>query len=369
MACRGSQTALIQLPDGARGAGSGTRAAHEQRVQQSLRNLGATASQGLQRSAQAQQQQARSAAEIQQASAAVRRATSRQDIDRALQSAKQALDQARRAGGDKSDLLKLERSFEALTAEAERVADGLHQQERGVIAQQVPILTQPDVLDRRLLGTSRRQAPRSVAGANSGPVDKDRRDSETELWRSLEMRGQAARSRIEQNALDVAAWVAGYRAATSGNREIVETTDKGFQYVYDATLRPSEAEVGNRLVAIHGRSGEPLGDRRVYEFKSRIDGHPRQAGTDRGHGVPHSAGGGADINLFPQDTKLNRGHSEPGKAWRGIESHLAMYPETPFFLHFEYSDLTDHPSQVEYGIQLTDGGWLIQRFENPKPTQ
>jgi hypothetical protein len=45
----------------------------------------------------------------------------------------------------------------------------------------------------------------------------------------------------------------------------------------------------------------------------------RAFAADRGHFLGHASGGELDINLFPQRRELNRGWSEEGKEFRGME--------------------------------------------------
>jgi hypothetical protein len=59
---------------------------------------------------------------------------------------------------------------------------------------------------------------------------------------------------------------------------------------------------------------------------------------DRGHFVAHAAGGGMDVNFFPQAKGLNRGTTERGKAWKDMERQIIAYPGTPLFVRPIYDD-------------------------------
>lgn len=74
--------------------------------------------------------------------------------------------------------------------------------------------------------------------------------------------------------------------------------------------------------------------------------------TDLGHFIPHSAGGPADINLFQQDRRLNRGWSLQGKAYRSMERYIAEHPGLFHFSRAVYADDTTIPRYLEIGVLL-----------------
>jgi hypothetical protein len=155
-------------------------------------------------------------------------------------------------------------------------------------------------------------------------------------------------------------WVTEYRAATLDDREIVTVDLGGFTYIFDSTPSTPADSAENRMVGVYGRSGESHGPR----DKSRMSGHPNPRHVDRGHFVNRASGGGYDINLFPQESKLNQGHSEEGKVWREMERYMAENEDTEFFVRPTYQDDTDYPSRLEFGIRLADGSWRIESFDN-----
>lgn len=169
---------------------------------------------------------------------------------------------------------------------------------------------------------------------------------------------------VEHRALAASQWVTDYLDGTTGRREVVEVTVDGFTYLYDSTTAPASDEADNRVVAVHGRSGSPHGPRDT----SRMRGHPNPNRVDRGHLVARAVGGGYDLNLVPQDPKLNQGRSEPGKVWRKLETYLAENPGTEFFVRPTYDDNSDYPTQLEFGVQLANGEWRVETFDNrPEP--
>lgn len=132
----------------------------------------------------------------------------------------------------------------------------------------------------------------------------------------------------------------------------VESDDDGDSI---AELRAS------RVVAAWGVSSTPSAPRDT----SRMRGHPRpgRQDDDRGHLVALASGGGYDINLIPQDARLNRGRTPEGKRFRAMERFCAANPGTPFFIRPVYADDSDRPAEIEFGILKAEGP-DIARFRN-----
>lgn len=158
-------------------------------------------------------------------------------------------------------------------------------------------------------------------------------------------------------------------ARTAGKRELVHVTaQNGLTYSFDATTAPAPTEPVNRVVAVWGSSGQPVGPRdhgRMRGFPS-----PRSKSSqplDRGHLAGHAFGGTEDgINLIPQDRTLNQGWSinPEGTLWRQLEKDLAQRPGTQFFVRPIYTDASDFPASIEFGVQHSDGDWETHVFRN-----
>lgn len=84
---------------------------------------------------------------------------------------------------------------------------------------------------------------------------------------------------------------------------------------------------------------------------------------DKGHMVPHTAGGTFGPNIFPQDRDLNRGWSAEGRRYRALEREIANTPGTFFFCCLLYADDTSFPVAVELGLLRSDGLY-VERFRN-----
>ena len=163
-------------------------------------------------------------------------------------------------------------------------------------------------------------------------------------------------------------WLTSYKRTTRWETQVLEIDQGELTFLFDAapTLAPDADDEGeDRVVAVWGRSATPavardrgrlagfLADRRLWSLRSR----------DRGHLVAHSAGGGADLNLFPQALALNRGLNEEGRRWRRLERLVAREPGTPLFVRPLYSSRTWTPAALEYGA-LVGGTLRLERFTN-----
>jgi hypothetical protein len=125
------------------------------------------------------------------------------------------------------------------------------------------------------------------------------------------------------------------------------------RYLFDHASEVSNAAhiAEDRVAAVWGTSQNVAADTRD---KSRIGGFPkgpRPTQDDRGHFFAHTMGGGLDINLFPQSSRMNR-----GGLWRRMENYCARNPGTFSFVRPIYADTSWRPAQIEYGIIKTEIG-------------
>lgn len=162
-------------------------------------------------------------------------------------------------------------------------------------------------------------------------------------------------------------WTAEYVAATPWVPEIVEIEVGTFVYLFDTapTSSGTEGSGDDRVVVVWGRSSAPATRRdrgRLAGFIPVPDSWSGR-GRDRGHLVAHALGGGLDLNLFPQDSALNRGRSEEGRRWRALEREAAASPGTPLFVRPIYADATWSPTEFDYGL-VRGGGLHVERFQN-----
>jgi hypothetical protein len=92
--------------------------------------------------------------------------------------------------------------------------------------------------------------------------------------------------------------------------------------------------------------------------KARMAGHPKAEGAKyhRGHLIPHSGGGGTDINLFSQLGAVNIG------GFRRLERLFVDLPGSFYFVRLIYpAGNSQRPQFVEQGLLAKDSG--NPRFE------
>jgi hypothetical protein len=166
----------------------------------------------------------------------------------------------------------------------------------------------------------------------------------------------------------VEAWLGAYRATTEWTTEVLEIAQGELVYLFDAapTLRRvGDRAADDRAVAVWGHSRPPEGGRersRLARFLPNPLSWSRLE-LDRGHLVAHAAGGGLDLNLFPQLSSLNRGRSEAGRLWRRMEEYAARHPGTPLFVRPTYGGPSWRPAALDYALLVGDRLWS-ERFVN-----
>jgi hypothetical protein len=160
-------------------------------------------------------------------------------------------------------------------------------------------------------------------------------------------------------------WLRAYGAATPWAPETLAIPQGSLTYLFDAAPTLNDQDGDDRVVAVWGKSQPPSGPR----------DHSRQAGflpeprawsgnaRDRGHLIGHAAGGGLDLNLFPQAIGLNRGRTPQGKLWRSMEREAAERPGTPLFIRPLYRDRSWIPRELEFGL-VDEGRMRVERFQN-----
>ena len=160
-------------------------------------------------------------------------------------------------------------------------------------------------------------------------------------------------------------WLDAYAAMTPWVTQIFETRLGSLTYLLDAAPSSSRLRIGDdRVVAVWGCSRAPDSRRDVSRQSGFIPvpASWSKRGRDRGHFVAHAAGGGMDINFFPQAKGLNRGTTSRGKVWRAMERRTTQ-PGTPLFVRPIYRDSTWVPAYLDYGL-VVETGLRWERFEN-----
>ncbi|MCW2993637.1 MAG: hypothetical protein JWQ18_1132 [Conexibacter sp.] len=159
-------------------------------------------------------------------------------------------------------------------------------------------------------------------------------------------------------------WLNAYDAATPWATQVLEIPQGSLTFLFD--MAPSMGDVGDdRVVAVWGRSVAAAGVRDKARQAGFIPVPEKwsKAGYDRGHFVSHAAGGGMDMNFFPQAKGLNRGHGERGGPWRALERETVARPGTPLLVRPTYDGDSWVPEYIDYCI-VVDGQLRAERFHN-----
>lgn len=128
-------------------------------------------------------------------------------------------------------------------------------------------------------------------------------------------------------------------ATEAGDVEISEIRLDTFSYLFD--------HVRERVVAAYGTTTGRKHERRD-KHRQRTYPPMRVPGDDKGHAIAHSAGGGLDINVFPQRKDLNRG------VFKQLEKLAVEHPGSFYFVRMIYDDDGDRPKKIEQGLIVND---------------
>ena len=160
----------------------------------------------------------------------------------------------------------------------------------------------------------------------------------------------------------IEAWSAAYRASTPA-ANLYQFGPQPWTFLFDFSSETG-APQWDRTVAAWGLStpGRRLRDQAYQRGYPSPNGRAERQ-LERGHMVPHQVGGDVGQNVFPQDRDLNRGWSEEGKRYRGLEREVGATPGTFFFCRLLYVDDTDFPTWVELGT-LRAEVLHVERFRN-----
>ncbi len=155
--------------------------------------------------------------------------------------------------------------------------------------------------------------------------------------------------------------------------EIVIITLKTFEYLFDCERflvnNDNILEVDPRVVVAYGKTNPQALLRDDYRLKGWVGATEKRFGKgwDKGHFIANSIGGRVDnheLNVFPQQRKLNRGWSIEGKIFRKMESFCSTNKDVFCFHRPIYLDLSFIPTYLEFGILLPDSTFWIELFDN-----
>lgn len=135
-------------------------------------------------------------------------------------------------------------------------------------------------------------------------------------------------------------WTRLYRGLCPG-ATVLETHLGEFTYLFDPDRQRNVAAGG--FIAGHNKT--PRDAHRMRE-------HPKSEGRDyhRGHMMPHSGGGGTDINLFSQ-----RGAVNVSQSYRELEKLAVATPGSFYFVRLLYGAASgQRPAAIEQGLIIAD---------------
>jgi hypothetical protein len=142
--------------------------------------------------------------------------------------------------------------------------------------------------------------------------------------------------------------------------EFLELTQECATYLFDAAghLRPGGEDRTILAWAVIPATHQPRDTtyQRGYPIPELCAGRA----LDRGHFIPHSAGGLFGPNIFPQDRALNRGWSREGRDFRHLEDSAAAEPGVIYFVRPIYNDASSFPASLDVGVM--HGGNLVTGF-------
>jgi hypothetical protein len=276
----------------------------------------------------------------------------------AVKDAKRALDAARRMRGPADERTSLVRELERKLERVQQAADtsvGNYQQAGRLKMRVQQEFQAADRMGRMQLGVPAHLAAQAAPAAPPSPA--------TPIHDSIDYgRLPGAVGSVDDGQFSPAledAWAQSYHAATDGNRDVVAFTVGSFTWLWDAT--PVAGETENRLIGVYGRSdpqGLPRDQSRMRGFPSPQRDH--QVKVDRGHGAGHSLGGPDEgWNLFSQVADVNR----RGR-WRELENYCSDNPGTFMFMRAVYSNNSDEPAKLEYGVVDQGGQLTVEQFNN-----
>jgi len=167
------------------------------------------------------------------------------------------------------------------------------------------------------------------------------------------------------------AWYAAYKGAVGRPVDVQRIDCGAFHYLYDLYPGTNEEPTGveARTVAALGRATPSERARDDSRLRGWVAATEAAFGKewDKGHFVAHSIGGAVDraeINVFVQRRDLNRGWSDEGKVYRGMEDYCASNPGALFFNRPIYLDQRARPAYLEVGVLRAVNDLWVERFDN-----
>lgn len=166
-------------------------------------------------------------------------------------------------------------------------------------------------------------------------------------------------------------WRDSYVRVISHEPNLVRFRHRTFEYICDVYSQlevtgavPYDQTIADRVIGVFGTSSRAPRDRNARRMKIELSEDLEGTSRDDGHFMAHSIGGGLDVNLFSQDRLLNRGWSAQGKIFRRMEKYCLEQEGTFCFSRPVYSDGSNVPRWLEFGVVKSDETLWIEVFDN-----
>jgi len=144
-----------------------------------------------------------------------------------------------------------------------------------------------------------------------------------------------------------------------------------FEYVCDLYSQleetgsvPFDQTIADRVIGVFGMSSRAQECRNGRPTKIELSEELEGTQRDDGHFMARSIGGGLDVNLFSQNRLLNRGWSSQGKIYRRMEKYCREQEGTLCFSRPIYSDGSNVPRWLEFGVLKNDESLWVEVFDN-----
>jgi len=187
----------------------------------------------------------------------------------------------------------------------------------------------------------------------------------------------AARRRSRENTAGFlerrlpSVWHDAYVSTISHEANLVCFRHRTFEYICDLYSQLEitgsvafDQTVTDRVIGVFGKSSGAQQERKPLRVRLELPEELEGTARDDGHFIAHSIGGGFDMNLFSQERKLNRGWSAQGKIYREMEKYCGQREGTFCFSRPIYTDSSNVPRWLEFGVLKSDDTLWVEVFEN-----
>jgi hypothetical protein len=184
----------------------------------------------------------------------------------------------------------------------------------------------------------------------------------------------------EQSAVNIAIalqqglpliWRQAYLSTITHEPNLVRLRHRTFEYICDLYSQLEvtgsvayDQTVADRVIGVFGTSSRAQESRNARRERIELSEELEGTHRDDGHFMARSIGGGLDLNLFSQNRLLNRGWSHQGQIYRQMEKYCRQQEGTFCFSRPIYSDGSNVPRWLEFGVLKSDETLWVEVFDN-----